>query len=160
MYNDYFTKINLPTDIVYDINEFIKLNDDKFFISKLGQCRLDFNSSLILKISKFIPFSMSDCGIFKNVPGWTYPIHKDKIRQCALNMLLTDNSDDFNAMIYDDFGKPLDKIPYVKNEWILLNTKKYHSVKNNSLTEIRYNVSIGCTKQDYYTVRNQLLVNN
>jgi hypothetical protein len=157
MYSDYFTQLDLPTDIVSEITDFIESNSDNFFISKLSQNRLDFNSRLIIKLSELIPFSISDGGVFKNSPGWNYSIHKDKDRQCALNMLLTDNIDDFEAMVYNDNRVPIKIIPYVKNQWLLLNTKKFHSVKNNSLTETRYNISIGRTIQDYYKVKDKLL---
>ena len=155
--SDYFTCVNLPIDIVQDINEYVRINDSNFFISHLGQFRINFNSSIISKLLPFIPFTISDCGVFKNIPESSYPIHKDKNRKCALNMLLIDNDDEFQATIYDDSGNNLGKIPYVKHQWILLNTKKFHGVKNNSLTKIRYNVSIGSTVQDYNTVRNKLL---
>ena len=157
MQHDYYTFINLPIDIIDDINKFINLQDSNFFISKLGQNRINFDSTILLKLMEFIPFRISDCGIFKNEPGWTYSIHKDQNRQCALNMLLVDNSDEFETCIYDDDGIYVGKIPYVKNQWVLLNTKKFHSVKNNSLTRTRYVISIGCTTEDYYTVRDKLI---
>jgi len=154
---DYYTAVNLPISITDNIKEFIELNETKFFISDLKQHRINFNSTLLSQIMKFVPFKISDCGVFKNVPKWEYPMHKDKFRQCALNMILVDNDNEFESLIHDESGRQIGKIPYVKNQWILLNTKKFHSVKNNSSTLIRFVVSIGCTTENYYTIRDRLI---
>jgi hypothetical protein len=137
------------TELIQEINEFIDDNQNKFFISKMGQNRIDFNTRIIIKIKKIFPFLISDAGVFKNPPGWIYPTHRDARRQFAVNMLLSDENDDFETLFYSDDGKEKYPIPYIKNQWVLLNTKRFHSVKNLSTDVDRYTISVGCCTKNY-----------
>lgn len=162
MNHDYFAYINFNhTELIDEINDYINHCEkhNGFFISKLGQCRVNFPIEINRKFSQFMPFEISDYGCFKNVPEWIYPVHKDTNRTFAMNMLLSPVNSDFEALFYNDDKTESWSIPYIQNQWILLNTKKYHSVKNNS-TVNRYIISIGCTNIDYSDILNTFKTNN
>ena len=152
---DYYTYVNLPTPNMNQINEFIKysLNHDKFYTSRFGNCRVDFPSDIVNQLKEIFPFEISDSGIYKNIPGWIYPIHKDFNRQFAMNMLINDINSDFEALCYSENKDSSFPILYVKNEWIMLNTKRWHSVKNNSKTITRFVISVGCSSINYFEMR-------
>jgi hypothetical protein len=152
-YNDYYVNLNFnDLDLIKEINEFIFDNQHKFFISRLGQNRIDFDIKLINKIREICPFFVSDAGIFKNPPGWVYPVHKDSRRQFAMNLLLSDPDPDFEVNFYSEDLSTKFLIPYVKNKWVLINTKKFHGVKNNSSTKDRYTISVGCISKTYHEI--------
>lgn len=100
-----------------------------------------------------MPFKIHCCGFFKNEPGWTYPLHKDAVRYTAINILLVEPCDEFNVYFYSDDLKTKMLVPYLKDEPLLINTKKLHMVSNTSLDKTRYVLSIGCTDQTYDEVK-------
>ena len=152
-YNDYFVYINFnSSDLITEINQFVQNNQNKFFISKQNQCRIDFNKIIKNNIRDIFKFPISDLGVFKNIPRWSYPIHYDSQRKFAVNLLLSDSNNEFEALFYNDDKTINFPIPYIKNQWVLVNTKKLHSVKNNSKTDIRYVISIGCESVNYNTI--------
>jgi hypothetical protein len=149
-YDDYCRLLKIDSsNLISDINEFVERNQQKFFISRLGQNRLDFDWNITKQISELFSFKISDAGVFKNSPGWVYPIHRDARRQFAINLLLSDSDTDFEVNFYSDDLTTKFSIPYNKNQWIIINTKKFHEVKNNSSTKDRYIISIGCEKISY-----------
>jgi hypothetical protein len=152
--DDYFQYINYNySDLITEIKEYIIYSDkhNKFRISRLGQCRVDFSVNISLRLREIMPFKISDYGCFKNIPGWNYPIHKDKKRTFAMNMMITEDNSMFEPLYYNDDRTESFRIPYIQNQWVLLNTKKFHSVKNNS-TVNRYVISIGCENIEYSTI--------
>ena len=155
--DDYYTLIDLPiaTEII-KAECISNINSDRFYTSLHGQCRINFSANTTARLSEVIPFSIFDAGMFKNIPGWDYAPHRDKDRLCALNMLVSDEDPGYEVSFYQDDGTKF-LVPYVKYQWVLLNTKKRHGVQNKSLTSTRYCVSVGCTELDYYTVKNMLL---
>lgn len=162
MNKDYCEYINYnKPELISEIREFIKYSNkhDKFFVSKLGQCRIDFPFFINKQFREFMPFTISDYGCFKNVPGWVYPIHKDANRKFAMNMLLSEVDDGFETLLYNDDKSESWPIPYITDQWVMLNTKKFHSVKNNSKID-RYTISIGCTTIDYNTMHNMFASTN
>ena len=102
-----------------------------------------------------MPFKIDDAGFFKNDPGWNYRIHKDSKRLAAVNMLMVENSNNFCALVYDDNFKNKEIIPYACNKLLLLNTKKFHSVSNNSQTDVRYLLSLGSTEESFESIKNK-----
>lgn len=147
MTSEYFCKLNLQFEFMDRIYE--ELNSAIWYESKYKQCRSDASAELRNMIQEKVPFNIHCCGFFKNEPGWTYPIHKDSVRQTAINILLVDQCDEFNVYFYSDNFKTRLLAPYVKDELLLINTKKFHSVSNASSDKIRYVMSIGCVEQTY-----------
>jgi hypothetical protein len=106
------------------------------------------------QVQKEIPFEIFDCGFFKNSPGWSYQLHTDTRRTCAINILMCNNSQDFVANFVSDNFKETINIPYVKDVPILINTKKFHRIKNLSTTDNRFVLSIGHETYPYEITKN------
>ena len=106
-----YINYNKP-DLIAEIKEFIKYSNenDKFFVSKLGQKRVDFPFSINKQFREFLPFPISDYGCFKNTPGWIYPMHKDTNRTFAMNMLLSDEDPGFETLFHSE--DKLESWPY------------------------------------------------
>lgn len=156
-HRDYYRILDTADqNLISDINQYVEQNQHRFFISRLGQNRLDFNWTLTDQINKLFPFTVSDAGVFKNTPGWVYPVHRDTRRQFAVNLLLSEVDCDFEVNFYSDDLTVKFSIPYNKNQWILINTKKFHEVKNNSTVKDRYVVSIGCENMTYLDLSNSI----
>jgi hypothetical protein len=152
--DDYFCQIDLPVPMLPEILEFAKWSteNDKFYLSRFNVSRVDLPSSILNELKKILTYEISDAGIQVNTPGWTYKAHKDAMRQFAMNMLLTDPNPDFEIFSYPDDESMAIPVPYIKNKWLMLNTKKLHSIKNNSKTLNRHLMSIGCSDSSYHEV--------
>jgi hypothetical protein len=151
MTDEYFCKLYIPFLIIDEIHK--ELSIANWYTSKYKQCRSDISDELRTKIQDLIPFKIHCCGFFKNEPGWKYSIHKDTERYAAINILLVDPCDEFNVFFYSDDFKTKILAPYIKDELLLINTKKFHSVANNSTTKTRYLMSIGFSKNTYDEIR-------
>jgi len=168
-YSDYFTILNIDFPVreklYHELNYAISKN--LFYISPTEQVRYNINKDLRKEIQDIMPFKISDCGFFKNVPNWTYPVHIDGQRLFAVNMLMVDDHDDFEVVFYvddsslandiDGTDKEKFRIPYAKDQLVLLNTKKYHSVRNISNTTTRYLLSIGNIDTGYHEIKNKFI---
>ena len=150
---DFFYQIDLEFTFIDDIYK--ELNKATWYTSRHGQCRSDISKELSLLIQDVMPFKIDDAGFFKNDPGWNYRIHKDSKRLAAVNMLMVENSNNFCALVYDDNFKNKEIIPYACNKLLLLNTKKFHSVSNNSQTDVRYLLSLGSTEESFESIKNK-----
>jgi hypothetical protein len=151
MTEEYFSKLNIPfpvMDLIYD-----ELRTVNWYTSSTGQCRGDVSAELRSKIQKVITLKIYCCGYFKNDPGFKYPIHKDSARRAAINILLVDNCDEFNIFFYSDDLKTKILVPYIRDDLLLINTKKFHSVNNTSLTKTRYLMSIGFVENTYDEIK-------
>ena len=153
--SDYYTSIKFPISKFNEIIEFSK-NYNLYYISRYGNCRADLSADILLELQNMFPFKISDAEIYKNYPEWVYKIHKDANRQFAINMLLTDVNSYFHALCYSEDKITSFPIPYAKNEWVMLNTKQWHSVENKSPNITRFVMSIGCTDVSYYDMRSRL----
>jgi len=154
--DSYYTYLNFSIDmpgLVLKINRHIHENTDKFYYSRSNQFRLDLCDDINSIITETMPFKVSDIGIFKNIPNSHYPLHKDSVRRFAVNMALVDNHPDFDVAFTNADKTETYPIPYVKNQFVLINTQKFHYIKNNSVDTDRYCVSIGCTTDHYTTIR-------
>jgi hypothetical protein len=154
MNSDYFEYINFNnSDLIKEIKDHVEIVDKNngFWISKMGQCRIDFPFDLRRKLRDIMPFQIIDCGCFKNVPGWVYPIHRDARRTFAMNMMISVINSEFEVLCYNDDKTENFPIEYLQDQWVLLNTKKFHSVKNNSMIN-RYVISIGCETTSYASI--------
>lgn len=133
------------------------LDDNTFHISGNNLLRIDLDDILIENIrQEYEKIPISDISIFKNDPGFRYNIHRDRIRKCAINILLSAPDDDMEVVFYSDNFSNKFPIPYRKDIPMLINTQQYHSIKNNSQCKFRYVLSLGCTKLDYFTVKTLL----
>lgn len=151
MTEEYFCKLNLQFEFMNRIYE--ELNSAIWYESKYKQCRFDVSQDLRNIIQKAVPFKISCCGFFKNEPGWTYPLHRDTVRYTAINILLVEPCNEFNVYFYSDDLKTKMLAPYIKDEPLLINTKKLHMVSNTSVDKIRYILSIGCIEETYDEVK-------
>jgi hypothetical protein len=151
--NDHFYHINIPINFIDNVHEVLKYAT--WHTSKTGQCRSEITGETRALIQNSMPFEISCCGFYKNEPGWKYTIHKDYTRFTALNILLVDNSDDYQVYTYSDKLEKKLNIPYIKNEPMLLNTKKFHSVHNTSKETIRYVLTVGCNTETYEVIRDR-----
>jgi hypothetical protein len=132
---------------------YAELDSAIWYESKYKQCRFDASQDLRNIIQEAVPFKIDCCGFFKNNPGWTYPLHRDSVRYTAINILLVEPCDEFNVYFYSDDLKTKILVPYIKDEPLLINTKKLHIVSNTSVDKIRYVLSIGCIEQTYDEVK-------
>lgn len=146
----YYCYVNVIThSLVKDINEYLYKNIENFYVSPHKQVRLDITGNLKNNLEEiFSFFPISDMGIFQNYPNTFYPLHKDTDRQFAINMLLNTDSD-FDAGFLDVEVNKISPIPYICNQFLIINTKKFHYIKNRSTSKSRFCVSIGCTDIDY-----------
>ena len=161
--DSYCVYLNFSIDmsqLVSEINEYVAFKMDNFHYSKTKQFRINFQEPIAKKIKSIMPFEISDMGVYKNYPGWDYPVHKDVIRKFAINMLLSDENKDFEVNFFNDDRTEKYPIPYIKNQFVMLNTQKLHYVKNNSSDVSRFCVSIGCTSIDYDTIKQTFRENN
>ena len=153
---EYFLKITLPLNFLKQAYE--ELHTSNFYTSPHGLVRSDASKELKEQIQKEIPFEIFDCGFFKNSPGWSYQLHADTQRTCAINILMCNNSQDFVANFVSDNFKETINIPYVKDVPILFNTKKFHRVKNLSTIDNRFVLSIGHETYPYEITKNMFTV--
>lgn len=150
---DYFFNINVPVNFIDNLYK--ELEHANWYTSVTNQCRSDIIGETRSLIEEYMPFKVYCCGFFKNVPGWTYPIHKDFQRRAAVNIQLVDDSDEFKIYSYSDDLKQVFVAPYSKNKPILLNTKKFHQVHNTSKDKIRYILSVGCIEESYEVIKDR-----
>jgi len=150
---NFFYHIDLEFKFIDKLYE--ELNESKWYTSKHGQCRAEISKELRYLIQDVMPFTIADAGFFKNDPGWTYRIHKDRDRLAAVNMLMVENSNNFHAVVYDDTFKNKEIIPYTRNKLVLLNTKQFHGVSNKSQYEVRYLLSLGSTTESYESIKSK-----
>jgi len=161
--DSYYVYLNFPTDmpkLISEINDYVQFKINNFHYSPTNQFRINFQDDLDKKIRSIMPFEVSDMGVYQNYPGWDYPIHKDVIRKFAINMLLSDENPDFEVNFLNEDKTEKYPIPYIKNQFVMLNTQKFHYVKNNSKSVSRFCVSIGCTSIDYKTIKKTFSDNN
>jgi hypothetical protein len=151
MTDEYFYKLDTPFTFMDKI--YAELDSAIWYESKYKQCRFDVSQELRSIIQESVPFKISCCGFFKNEPGWKYPLHRDSVRYTAINILLVEPCDEFNVYFYSDDLKTKILVPYIKDEPLLINTKKLHMVSNTSVDKIRYVLSIGCIEQTYDEVK-------
>ena len=167
--DDFYTYIDIrDPELVAMINKFVidAEANDLFVIQGYEQFRADFTPEILERLKQLMPFPISDAGVFKNPIGWEYPVHTDDRRQFAMNMLIVDPDPGYKVNVYtrredvvneDGTVEPPEydvvaPILYLRDQWVMLNTKQYHGVVNHGAA-VRYIVSVGCEARDYDTVR-------
>jgi hypothetical protein len=115
--------------------------------------RCDVSDDLRKYFKKLITVPFRDCGFLKTAPNSVYPIHTDSFRITALNMIMIDPDKDFNTFMLDISPTRVKRytIPYVKNQFMMLNVMNYHGVINKSKSVDRIVLSIGIKDIDYQT---------
>lgn len=154
----YFTYIKFPVDMhqfVKEANDYLEQveKDNKFALTLAGLWRAEIVGSLLHKIEKMMPFNLSNVSIYKNPPNFIHKDHTDDVRKFVVNMLLVDNDPDFDVGFLDPTTKQRVKIPYIKNQWVMLNVRKWHYVRNHSSTATRYVINLGSIHYDYHTMK-------
>jgi hypothetical protein len=121
--------------------------------------RCDVSKDIRDYFKKLITVPFRDCGFLKTPPNSVYPLHKDTFRITALNMLMVDPDDEFDTFVLDINSKGITRhaVPYVKNQFMLLNVMNPHGVINKSKEVERIVLSIGITDTDYQTCLQKLL---
>lgn len=118
--------------------------------------RSDITGSLRDYLSNFINIPIADVGFLKTLPNSFYPIHKDCFRITALNMLMTQPSEEYITSVYKIDKNPLSnkkiKVPYQKDKFVILDVMSFHSVENNSSTITRLLLSIGIKTHSFSQV--------
>lgn len=149
--SNFCAELKLPLkDLIPTI--YYEVNNNFYYDSPTNQIRADASENLREELNKLIGIPFYCCGFHKNSPQWHYKLHIDSIRQCAINILLTEESEEFDASVFvPNYG--MVQIPYRTNVPLLLNTKKLHYVKNNSKTKIRHIMTIGFDKYNYSQVK-------
>lgn len=152
--SDFFVKLNLTSNVSNDIIAKIKNSSNEHWGITLDQDMIlldvdDFkNDPQIVQIINDLGSANRLC-VFRFHPNTCYQWHFDKIRNGAINMLLT-GFDSFCA-----FGSPsadrkfsnVTKLVYDPDTYYLMNVKKLHTVFNFS--ETRYVVSISIPSTTY-----------
>jgi hypothetical protein len=147
---EYFSEVLLDLEFLDTVYK--NLDHSSFKITPTKQLRLEFRKEIKDYIQNFIPFKIDDCGIFKNPPGWIYPIHRDKNRTCAINILICEEDPDFEIKFYEENTMKSIFLPYKKEVPYLLNTKKLHGVINRSRGKTRLVLTIGNSTDSYEDV--------
>lgn len=168
-YSNYFTVLNIHFPVLEKLYKELDnaILNNFFHESPSLQIRYNVSKDLRKEVQDLMPFKISDCGFFRNSPGWDYPVHIDGKRLFAINMLMVEDHDDYEVFFYvdhpslaneiDGTDKEKFRIPYVKDQLVLLNTKKYHSVRNTSGSRTRYLLSIGNTDTSYDIIKNKFI---
>lgn len=129
-----------------------ELETANWWVSPFGVTRADLSKELTAQIQKKLPFEITDAGFLRRDPISFYEPHVDPNRTFALNILLSDPDPKANAyiMLHDKAltKTRTEKIAYVKNKVLVLNTKKVHYIVNHSEAE-RIILSIGCNSISY-----------
>ncbi len=129
-----------------------ELQNPNWWVSPFGVTRSDLSKDLVAQLQSRLPFEITDAGFLKRDPVSFYEPHVDPNRTFALNILLSDPDPKANAyvMIHDKglTKTRTEKIEYVKDKVLVLNTKKVHYIVNHSEQE-RIILSIGCNSISY-----------
>jgi hypothetical protein len=118
--------------------------------------RCDVSKDIREYFKKIITVPFRDCGFLKTPPNSVYPIHRDTLRTAALNMLMVDVDTNFETLIWEVnpvYAKQ-HSVPYVKDQFMIMNVMRPHGVINKSKELHRIILSIGIPDYDYATILN------
>jgi hypothetical protein len=118
--------------------------------------RCDVSKDIREYFKKIITVPFRDCGFLKTPPNSVYPIHKDAFRITALNMLMVDVDINFETCIWEVNSNQTSRhvVPYVKDQFMIMNVMNPHGVINKSKELHRIILSIGIPDYDYATILN------
>lgn len=158
--NLFFNTSIIPVDVLDQLYQEAAV-DSNYYKSPANPpvMRCDVSQDVREYFKKLITVPFRDCGFLKTPPDSIYPVHKDTFRITALNMLMVDPDDDFNTFMLDINSKGVTryKVPYVKNQFMMLNVMNPHGVINKSKDVERIVLSIGITDTDYQTCLQKFL---
>ena len=118
--------------------------------------RCDVSQDVREYFKKLITVPFRDCGFLKTLPNSIYPVHTDSFRITALNMLMVDTDINFKTCIWEtNPNQPIPHVvPYVKDQFMILNVLNPHGVINKSKELHRIVLSIGILDYDYASILN------
>jgi hypothetical protein len=116
--------------------------------------RCDVSRSLREYFKKFITVPFRDCGFLKTPPNSIYPKHTDSLRITALNMLMVDIDMNFETSIWETTSNTQHIVPYVRDQFMIMNVMNPHGAINKSKELYRITLSIGILNYDYTDILN------
>jgi hypothetical protein len=118
--------------------------------------RCDVSKDIREYFKKVITVPFRDCGFLKTPPNSVYPIHRDTLRTAALNMLMVAVDTNFETFMWDANPTQAKQyiVPYVKDQFMIINVMNPHGVINKSKELHRIILSIGIPDYDYATILN------
>lgn len=137
-----------------------ELSEPKWYKSPYDTERSDLSPELTEHIQSILPFKISDAGFLRRRPISIYHPHIDPKRMFALNLLMTNDSDNEDTYVMEtDEGisyTKTTKVNYTQGCFTILNVKKVHYVVNHSNSD-RIVLSIGCNEVPYDTIIYKLM---
>jgi len=118
--------------------------------------RCDVSKDVKEYFKKIISVPFRDCGFLKTPPNSVYPVHTDTYRITALNMLMVDTDINFETCVWETnpYQPKPHVVPYVKDQFMILNVRSPHGVINKSKELHRIILSIGILDHDYASILN------
>jgi hypothetical protein len=118
--------------------------------------RCDASQGVREYFKKSISVPFRDCGFLKTPPNSVYPVHTDSFRITALNMLMVDTDINFETCVWESapYQTKPHVVPYVKDQFMILNVQNPHGVINKSKELHRIILSIGILDHDYASILN------
>jgi hypothetical protein len=118
--------------------------------------RCDVSQDVRKYFEKLISVPFRDCGFLKTPPKSVYPIHKDTFRITALNMLMVDVDINFETCMWEVNSNQTNRhvVPYVKDQFMIMNVMNSHGVINKSTELHRIILSIGILDYNYDVILN------
>lgn len=136
-----------------------ELASPNWYLSPYNTERSDLSKELKAYLQSLLPFKISDAGFLRRGPNSIYHPHTDPKREFALNLSLTEDSDQAGTYVIkvrtrmDDgvisfYNAHTERVSYTKDCFTLLNVKQIHYVVNHSDHD-RIILSIGCNETTY-----------
>jgi hypothetical protein len=148
--NLFFNTEITPSEILEQLYQEASVNSNYYKSSvRPPVMRCDVSQDLRKYFKKFITIPFRDCGFLKTPPNSIYPEHTDSLRITALNMLMVDIDMNFETSIWETTPKTRHSVPYVKDQFMIMNVTNPHSVINKSKELHRIILSIGILNYDY-----------
>jgi hypothetical protein len=155
--NLFFNSKFTPIDILDQLYQEAAV-DSNYYASPASPpvMRCDVSDDIRKYFKKLIAVPFRDCGFLKTPPNSIYPTHKDSFRTAALNMLMVDVDTNFETVIWEVnpvYAKQ-HSVPYVKDQFMIMNVMSPHGVINKSKELHRIILSIGIPDYDYASILN------
>lgn len=154
MFDGYFKKTKVKLNLL-QFPEIQNLNDREFLISPYDSNYVLLSNDVKDYVRSIIPLPPSKpkeiiFQVLKNNPNSVYEMHKDAIRFCAINTLISTPNDDHIFEMEDDDGNRL-RPNYNGNQFVpyLINVEQTHGVWNKSPTDNRYILTIGFFTKEF-----------
>jgi hypothetical protein len=136
-----------------------ELASPNWYLSPYNTERSDLSKELKAHLQSLLPFKISDAGFLRRRPNSIYHPHIDPKREFALNLSLTEDSENSGTYVIKMHTKTdngvigfhnvyKEQVSYTKDCFTVLNVKQIHYVVNHSDHD-RIILSIGCNETTY-----------